>query len=325
MDTKRPSGIRTVVPDDFPAYILRSTLEPLRKYGEVVIYDTKASSSDELAERLTGAAAVINIRSYSKFPREVLEKLKPSLKIISVLGTGVDHIDLVAASQLGITISNTPDVSTEAVAEHALALMLAAAKDIPAIHNETKGGRWVRSTSIQLYGKTLGVIGTGYIGRQVARLGRGIGMEVVAWTLHPSSEVASRLGIKFVPLDELLRTSDVVSINLRLSLDTAGLIGRRELSLMKPTAIIINTARGAIIDQKALVEALKEGRIAGAGLDVFEQEPIPPDDPILKLDNVILSPHNASSTPEVVEKSSRRSVENVIAFLEGKPANVVNG
>jgi D-3-phosphoglycerate dehydrogenase len=155
----------------------------------------------------------------------------------------------------------------------------------------------------------------------MARLARAIGMEVVAWTFHPSAERAAEIGGEFLPLEEVLRTSDVVSIHVRLSPRTEGLIGAKEFALMKPGAILVNGARGAIVDHGALVEALESGRLAGAGLDVFPQEPLPADDPILRCDQVVLTPHVADATPEAVEMLNTGVVENVLAFIAGDPTN----
>jgi D-3-phosphoglycerate dehydrogenase len=170
-----------------------------------------------------------------------------------------------------------------------------------------------------LRGRTLGIVGLGAIGREFARLGSAVGMRVLAWTFNPDRS----LPVELVELDELLRRSDAVSLHLRLSERTRGFIGRRELQLMKSGAILINTARGAIVDERALVEALSERRLAGAGLDVFEQEPLPAGHPLMVLDNVVLTPHCGGVAPEVLEAGLQLAVENVARFLAGKPTNVV--
>jgi D-3-phosphoglycerate dehydrogenase len=172
-----------------------------------------------------------------------------------------------------------------------------------------------------MHGKTLGVIGLGAVGRQFARLGTGIGMRVIAWTMHPDPA----LGFELVPLDELLRSSDVVSLHLRLSGETRGFLGKREIEKMKPSAILINTARGPIVDQDALLEALTEGGIAGAGLDVFDMEPLPNGHALTQLENVVLTPHSAGVTPEALEAGLQLSIDNVWNFLGGHPTNVVAG
>jgi phosphoglycerate dehydrogenase-like enzyme len=186
-----------------------------------------------------------------------------------------------------------------------------------------KKGIWIRGSIRQLFGKTVGIIGTGVIGQQTARLCCGIGMNVLAWTFHPSEEKAKEIGFTYVPLETLLRQSDMVSLHLRLSKDTEGLIGEKEFQLMKPSAILINTARGAIIQKEALLKALRDKKITAAGLDVFEKEPIDPNDPLLELDNVVLTPHCAPSSPEVLEKGLSMAVDNVISYLGGSVKNTV--
>jgi D-3-phosphoglycerate dehydrogenase len=205
------------------------------------------------------------------------------------------------------------------VAEHCLALMLAAARGIPAQDAAVRAGTWPRGQGIELRGKTLGIVGLGAIGRRFAELGRAIGMRVIAWTMHPDPA----LGIELVEFDHLLRSSDVISIHVRLSPQTVGLIGAREFGLMKPTALLINTARGAIVDEAALVEALSTKRIAAAGLDVFTTEPLPLGHPLTKLPNVVLTPHSAGITPEALEAGLQMAIENVRSFIAGHPANVV--
>jgi D-3-phosphoglycerate dehydrogenase len=174
-----------------------------------------------------------------------------------------------------------------------------------------------------LRGKTLGLVGGGSIAAEMARLGAAIGMRVQAWTFHPSAERAAQLGVTFVGLDELLRSSDVVSLHVKLTEQTRGLIGSREIGLMKPGALVVNTARGAVVDTSALVAALNSGHLGGAGIDVFDEEPIPPHHPLLSCSQVVLTPHNADQTPEGMDLLNGGVVENVIAFLEGKPKNRV--
>jgi D-3-phosphoglycerate dehydrogenase len=170
----------------------------------------------------------------------------------------------------------------------------------------------------QLHGKTLGVLGTGAIGAQVARLGRGIGMNVVAWSYHPNEALAAELGLRYLSLHEVLQEADVVSVHVRLTPEATGLIGRAELALMRPTALLINTARGACVDEAALAEALHAGRLAGAGLDVFATEPIPADNPLLTAPNVVMTPHSAGVTPEALLAGLQLAADNVADFLEGR-------
>ena len=284
---------------------------------DVRTYPTRPSTPAELADRIGDSEIVINIRSTSRFTAEVMEKC-PALRLISIWGTGTDNVDLAAAASRGIRVTNTPGISAVAVAEHTLALMMAVAKRIVQVDREVRQGQWPRGMVTQLRGKTLGLIGTGAIGREVARLGAGIGMRVIAWTFHPRGDVA-----EWVAFDDVFRQSDVVSIHLRLSADTSGSIGREQLELMKPGAILINTARGGIVKEPDLVQALSTNRIAGAGLDVFETEPLPSASPLSGLPNVVLTPHAAGITPETTEAGLAIAIENVLAFLAGQLANVV--
>jgi len=316
--------LTVAIPDDFPPQIKGTkALERLKECGMVELYDTRASSQEEFIQRMNEAQVVVNVRAYSKFTEEILKKC-PALKLLSVLGTGTDNIDLKGASKYNIVVTNTPGFAAIAVAEHALALMLAVARQIPLTDRQVKEGKWPRGLVNQLYGKVLGLIGLGKIGQQLAGLGKGIGMKVIAWTFHPSMERAEKYGVSFVSLQELLKRADIISLHLRLSERTINLIGKREFSLMKSETILINTARGTIANKKALLHALTTGKIAGAGLDVFDQEPLSVSDPLLKLDNVVLSPHSAGMTSETIEKGAEMAVDNIINYLNNNPTNVVN-
>ena len=297
------------IPDDYPAVLRPSAAWPeLAGRAEVVYFDTLPASEDELIERIRDAEIVLNIRSSQKFNERVFEAC-PRLRLISVWGTGTDHVDLAAAARRGITVKNTPGVSAISIAEHTLALLMAVARRIPQVDAATRAGAWPRGQSIQLYGKTCGIIGLGAIGRQFARIASGIGMRVITWTMHPKA------GDAIVELDDLYRTSDIVSVHLRLSDQTASFLGAREFGLMKPSAILLNTARGAIVDEAAMLDALASGRIAGAGLDVFTAEPLPEGHPLTRLSNVVITPHCAGITPEALEAGLRMAVENIWAAL----------
>jgi D-3-phosphoglycerate dehydrogenase len=257
-----------------------------------------------------------------QWPGEVLRQL-PNLKMITTCGIGTDAIDLVTAQELGIVVCNIPGRTAPIVAEHAFGLMLAIAKRAWFQTDQLKRGRWTRMDNITLRGKMLGMLGAGSIATEMARLSSAIGMRVQAWTFHPSLERAERLGIQFASFEQVLRTSDVVSIHLKLTEQSRGLIGERELASMKPGSLLINTARGAIVNPEALVGALNAGHLGGAGIDVFEVEPLPPDHPLLACAQVVLTPHNADQTPEGMELLNAGAVDNVIAFLEGKPQHRV--
>lgn len=312
-----------VVPDDEPP-VLAGTVgeERLRQLGEVRIYDSRTLSDQDLLCRVADADIVVNIRSTSVFSYKVMKNCL-RLKLISIYGVGYDNIDMRAASEQNITVTNTPGYSAVAVSEMSLSLMLAVARRIVQNDRVIRAGGWARGYSAQLCGKTLGVIGTGSVGQRMIQLGKSIGMKVIAWTLNPSPERATQYGVEFITLDQLMRQSDVVSIHILGLQQTNNFIGKRELMLMKPTAILINTARGSIVNEQALVEALQNGVIAGAGLDVFVNEPLPLDHPLRSLDNVVLSPHTASMVPEATLAGLEIAVDNVINFLQGQATNVV--
>ena len=308
-----------VVPDDYPV-VLGASAAYRRFISETPItyYDTLPGSEETLIERIRDFEIVINIRSSSKFTSRVFESC-PHMKLLSIWGTGTDNIDLVSAERHGVTVTNTPGVAAVSIAEHTMMLMLAVARRVVVLHSGVLAGEWPRGQSIQLHGKTAGVIGLGAIGRQFARMAQGIGMRVIAWTMHPNPA----LGFELVSIEELLRTSDVISLHLRQSPDTIGFLGKQQFEMMKPTAILVNTARGPIVDEATLIEALRTRRIAGAGLDVFDVEPRPAGHPLRKLDNVVLTPHCAGVTPEVLEAGLALSIDNVMKFVAGHPQNVV--
>ncbi|MBI4233490.1 MAG: glycerate dehydrogenase [Chloroflexi bacterium] len=312
-----------VVPDDAPPAVAGSPVEArLRELGQLRIYPSLSATEEVTAERIRDAQVVINVRATTPLTAKVLRQC-PHLKHIAVFGIGVDNIDLAACQELGITVTNTPGYSAAAVAEAAIALALAVVRRIPQNDRLIRQDGWAREPVGQLHGKTLGVIGVGAIGQRTARLGAALGMRVIAWTFHPSPERAQEYGVEFLSLGELLRAADVVSLHLPLTEASRGLLGRRELGLMKPTAVLVNTARGAIVDEEALAEALRERRIGGAGLDVFAVEPLPPGHPLKALDSVVLSPHNAAMTPETALAGLQMVAENIAAWLEGNPSRVV--
>ena len=304
-----------VVPDDFPSVFEGSAAhERAQKLGALRLHTGRGAEDEaELARRIGTARVAVNIRAYARFTESVFRAC-PDLRMISIWGTGTDNIDLVAAARHNVTVCNTPGVNAYAVAEHAIALMLAVARKIPQIDREMRGGAWPREMLTQLYGKTLGVFGTGSIGARVAELGRALGMEVLTWSARRDSPEVK---------DDILRRADVVTLHVRLTPRTGGFISQREFGLMKAGATLVNTGRGALIDSEALLAALASGKIAGAGLDVFHDEPLKPGDPLLGCVNAVLSPHIAGQTPEVRRDGLLRAIENVENFLAGKPTNVV--
>jgi len=312
-----------VVPDDNPPAIAGTpALERLRQLGQVQVYDSDATDPLVLGQRLRDAEIAVNIRGRTRFTADVLASC-PTLRLISIWGTGTDNVDLKAAAAHGITVTNTPGANAIPVAEHTVALMLAVAKQLVQGDRAIRQGGWPRNLVPQLRGKRLGIMGTGLIGREVAAMGKGLGLDVAAWTFHPDPSLAEKLGFRYVGLDELLRTSDVLSIHLRATPDTHHFLSHERLALLKPDAILINTARGSVVDEAALVDSLRDNKIAGAGLDVFETEPLPAGHPLTTLPNVLLTPHAAGMTPEVIQVGLAMAVENIETFLKGTPTHVV--
>ncbi|MCC7371039.1 MAG: hydroxyacid dehydrogenase [Chloroflexi bacterium] len=321
------SPVTIVVPDDFPisyGSVTHPDLARLLLYGTVVTHTTRFADRDEFFSRIAEADVVINVRAYSRFDEEALSHA-PKLKMISVQGVGTDNIDLAAAKARGITVTNTPGVNSVSVAELAIGLIFAVVRAIPLSDTRMRAGTWQHPPAFELQGKTIGLLGLGAIGAHTAKLAAGLGMKPIAWSWNLDQARAERLGVELVDRDELFRRSDIVSVHLKNTPEARGSVGARELSLMKPTAILINTARAAILDQDAVVEALKAGQIAGAGLDVYLTEPLPlAENPFAVMENVVLMPHAGGVTAESSVRSNKAPVDNAIAYLEGRPANVVN-
>jgi D-3-phosphoglycerate dehydrogenase len=281
-------------------------------------------STEELIKHISDADAVI-LRSKPKLTKDVLKHAK-KLKVIGRAGVGVDNIDVDFATKSGIIVVNAPSASTTTVAEHAIGMMLGLARKIPQAVANVKSGRWDKKKfmGVELMGKTLGVIGIGRIGSRVAELGKALGMDVIAFDPYMSAEATEKKGIALVKFDELLKTSDFVTMHIPKTEKTVGLIGKRELGIMKPTAYLVNCSRGGIVQEKALYEALNNKDIAGAALDVFENEP-PKDSPLLTLENIITTPHLGASTLEAQENASVTAAKDILAVLEnGTPRNALN-
>jgi len=260
---------------------------------------------------------------------ELLDRA-PRLRVVSNYAVGYDNIDVPAATARGVVVTHTPGVLTETVADFAMALILAAARRLVEADRYTRAGRW-RSWEPMLFlgqdvhGATLGLVGLGRIGSAVARRAKGFAMRILYYDVVRRADLEAELGLEYRPLEEVLREADFVSIHTPLTPETRHLIGREQLRMMKPTAVLVNTARGPIVDTRALAEALRERWIWGAALDVFEQEPVEPDHPLLVLDNVIVAPHIASASTETRTQMALMAAENLLAVLEGRrPPNPVN-
>lgn len=292
-------------------------VELLQQHAEVRL--ATSLEEDALLEAVRDVEGII-IRANGKVTRRLMEAA-PRLKVVARHGTGVEAIDRKSAAELGIVVVNTPDANVESVAEQCLAMMIILAKRILEADKALRCGDWdarYRLTGLELYGKTLGIIGLGRIGYRVAELCHAsLQMPILYFDAVPNPRAESQLGARRVELDELLTSADFISIHLPLLPTTRGMINASALRKMKPSAYLINTSRGAIVDQAALIRALEEKWIAGAGLDVYDPEPLPADSPLLKLENVVVTPHMAAHTEEALLRMAM-VVEDVIAVLEGR-------
>jgi phosphoglycerate dehydrogenase-like enzyme len=294
----------------------------LRQFADVRLFQERIAPAD-LPGALAGCDTLIAIRERTRFTPELLASLT-GVRHLAQTGAGVAHIDVKAATAQGIAVSVTPGGSAQAVAELTLALLLAVVHRVAEGDRAIRAGQWPPLLGAEVGGKTLGLIGLGTIGQDVARLAQAFGMRVLAWSPHLTPERAQPHAAEAVALEELLAQSDVVSIHIRLSDQTRGLLHYDRLRQMKPGAVLINTSRGPIAPGGDLVRALQEGILGGAGLDVFDQEPLPPDHPIRSFANVVLTPHVGWTTRETYERFFAAAVANVRAWAAGAPANVLN-
>ena len=281
-----------------------------------------------LLEKAPGVQGLLCTLS-DRIDEELLSR-SPGLKVVSNYAVGYDNIDVDAATRRGVLVTNTPDVLTNATADIAFTLILAAARRVVEANEFLRSGEWVTWHPDLLLGQdvsgsVLGIVGMGKIGQAVARRAAGFSMKILFFNRSPKPDLEKELGARQVSMDELLRESDFVSLHCPLNAETKGLIGERELRMMKKSSILINTSRGPVVDQNALYRACSERWIWGAGLDVFEKEPVPLDEPLLKLKNVTTIPHLGSATIKAREGMARKAAENLLAALEGrKPADLVN-
>jgi phosphoglycerate dehydrogenase-like enzyme len=290
--------------------------------ASVEVFRDHLTDEDALAERLRPFDVVMALRERTPFPRSLLERL-PNLKLLTTAGMRNASIDMAAATERGILVCGTAGVAS-GTPELTWALILAAVRNVPREHAATRAGRWQETVGVDLAGKTLGVVGLGNIGSHVARVARAFRMEVIAWSQNLTAERAAACEAELVTKDELLARADIITIHLQLSARTRGLLAARDLVLMKPSAYLVNTSRGPIVDEPALLDVLRRRAIAGAALDVFDQEPLPPDHPLLSLDNVVLTPHLGYVTEDTYRVFYGQTLENITAFINGAPERVLN-
>ena len=290
---------------------------------EVDVFSDHLSDDNDVAERLRPYGAVVAMRERTPFRRSLLERL-PNLRLLVTTGMRNASIDVGAANDNGVTVCGTNGLPYP-TAELTWGLILALVRKVPTEDRATREGRWQVTMGEGLWGKTLGVLGLGNLGSQVATIGVAFGMRVIAWSQNLTAERASQFGAVLVSKEELLRSSDILTIHTILSRRTRGLIGADELGMMKRSAYLVNTSRGPIVDEEALIAALRSGAIAGAGLDVFDTEPLPADHPLRSLPNTVLTPHMGYVTAETYRVFYGDAVEDVRAFLAGAPVRVIGG
>lgn len=291
---------------------------------EITVFDEHlGTDEDHIAKALEPFAVLVAMRERTPFPASLLKKL-PNLELLVTTGMRNLAIDMKAAADQGVTVSGTAMLPYPA-AEHAMALILDLAKKISRESPLMHAGGWQGYVSEGLNSKTLGLLGLGNLGGRVARFGQALEMETIAWSQNLTEERCKEMGVRLVSKEELFRQSDYISIHLVLSDRTRGLVGAGELALMKPSAYLVNTSRGPIVDEAALVDALTSRRIAGAGLDVYDVEPLPRDHPLRGLDNAVLTGHTGYVVRELYERVYGESVENIAAWRKGEPVRVLNG
>ena len=314
---------RVAVLDDFQSAAARfSDWSVVPEPVDVVEFADHLDDEDALVDRLTPFEVVVAMRERTPFPRSLLERL-PNLRLLVTTGRRNASIDVAAATECGITVCGTESHPAGPV-ELTWALILAVARSVPREDASVRAGGWQETVGTDLAGATLGVLGLGRLGERVARIGQAFDMDVVAWSQNLTAERAAEVGVRRVGKDELFAAADVLTVHLVLSDRTRGLVGRDELARMKASAILVNTSRGPIVDEAALLEALRGSRIAGAGLDVFDTEPLGPDHPLRGAPRTVLTPHLGYVTEKTYEIFFREAVEDMAAFVAGHPVRVLS-
>ena len=311
----------TILDDYQHAFEGSPAVERLPQGAEVKIYTEKFPSEAELIHALKGTQAIIPIRERTPFPARVLKAL-PDLEIIAQTGNHAYHIDVEAATEAGIVVTMAP--AGVGVTELTIGLIIAIMRRVPQSDREMRDGKWPLVLGRVLKGKILGILGLGKVGSEVARISQAFGMKVIAWGPTLTKERADKAQATYMSLEEVLQNADVVSVHLKLSEQSKGLLNEDRLRLMKKSAYLVNTARGAIVDEKALVKLLSEKTIAGAALDVFEEEPLPANSPFLQLDNVVLTPHLGWPTDAGFQGFAENAAQNILDYMEKKLTRAVN-
>lgn len=327
----RRSRMDVAILDDYQGAALRmGDWDKLPSFIKIEAFSDHLSDIEALEARLKKFQIISSMRERTLFGRELLSRL-PNLRLLTTTGMHNAAIDLGAATDLGIMVCGTGEplgpgrsIDMSDVVELTWGLILSLAKHIPQEDAAVRKGRWQVTIGTSLKGKTLGILGLGNLGKQVASIARAFGLSVIAWSENLTKGDADAQGVELATRDGLYANSDIISIHLKLSDRTHGLVGKRELGLMKPTAMLINTSRGPIVDEKALLEALVSRKIGGAGLDVYNEEPLPSEHPFLYLDNVVLTPHIGYVSESTYRAFFEDTIENIIAYLDDHPVRVMN-
>ncbi|WP_158018674.1 D-2-hydroxyacid dehydrogenase family protein [Mycobacterium basiliense] len=320
---------RVAILDDYAGVALRlADWAPVMSRSEVSVFD-RHLTEDQAADALRAFDVVCTLRERMAFPRTLLERL-PNLKLITIVGRSLPNLDMGAATARGVLVVHTDFTHprlralVDATPELAWGLMIATVRNLAEEHRRMRDGSWQSTVGATLSGKTLGLVGLGRVGSRMAAYANVFGMQAIAWSQNLSEQTAADVGVRRVDKAALFAESDVVSLHVVLSERTRGLVGAHELALMKPHAYLINTSRGPIVDEAAMIAALESGRIAGAGLDVYDIEPLPPDHPLRRLPTVTLSPHLGYVTREMLGAFYADTIEAVVAWLDGTPVRIAN-
>ena len=318
------TNFRVAILDDFekiadtvPAYA------KLRARADITLVRERLDTSDKIVQRLRDFDAILLMRERTRLSDREYSEL-PNLKLISQTGRTSSHLDLANATKRGIAVSSTPSDSGATTKELTVALILALMKKIPQVNLRMREEIWPAIAVSRLEGKTVGILGLGRIGKEVARVIKAFNMRVLAWSRSLTPVRAAEVGAESVSLETLLRESDIVTVHVHFNSQTVGLIGKKEIALMKPGAFLVNTGRGPIIDEQAMLKALESGQLGGVGLDVYDIEPLPMDHPLRRFDNAILMSHRGYATVEILSERYEQALTNILDYLDGKPLKLLN-
>jgi phosphoglycerate dehydrogenase-like enzyme len=305
------------ISDTVPAY------DKLKERADITVLCERLDSSDKIIEQLRDFDALVLMRERTLLSDQEYSQL-PKLKFISQTGRTSHHLDLANATKRGIAISGTPSDTGSTTKELTIGLILALARKIPQVNQRMRQEIWPALPGMMLEGKTVGVLGLGRIGKEVARIMKAFNTRVLAWSRTLTAERAAEVAAESVPLETLLRESDIVTVHVHFNQQTVGLIGAKEIALMKRGAFLVNTGRGPIINEPAMLEALASGQLGGVGLDVYDTEPLPMDHPLRRFDNAILMSHRGYATVEILSERYQQALTNILQFLDGNSPPLLN-